>query len=104
MKSGVDKVEIRKNEAVSSSGLAYWVGTLEEEGLQYDTHIRREIAIAILVDGFQRIGHFNGARTKDWLKKSLEEHIFKRSLCRMTFTKLPVLLNKTNAFFLSPVL
>ena len=72
MKNGVDKEEMLKKEAVTASGLAYWVRTLEEEGVGYDKDIRRDIAIALLAEGFQRSGRLNGARTRDWLHRPLE--------------------------------
>ena len=75
MKNGVDREEMLKKETVTASGLAYWVRTLEEEGIGYDKGIRRDIAIALLTQGFQSSGHLNGARTKDWLHRPLEEHV-----------------------------
>ena len=71
----MDREEMLKEETVTASGLAYWVRTLEEEGIGYDKGIRRDIAIALLAEGFQRSGHLNGARTRDWLHRPLEEHV-----------------------------
>ena len=48
---------------------------MEEEGIGYAENIRRDIAIALLAEGFQRSGHLNGAKTTDWLRRPLEEHV-----------------------------
>ena len=75
MKNGVDRQEMFKLEGVTASGLAYWARTVEEEGIVYDENIRRDIAIALLAEGFQRSGHLNGTKTKYWLRRPLEEHV-----------------------------
>ena len=75
MKNGVDRQEMLKLEGVTASGLAYWARTLEDEGIGYDQDIRRDIAIALLAEGFQRSGHLNGAKTRDWSHRPLEEHV-----------------------------
>ena len=75
MKNGVDRQEMFKRDGVTASELAYWARTLEEEGMGYDKDTGRDIAIALLAEGFQRSGHVSGARTKDWSRRPLEEHV-----------------------------